>query len=114
MAPLLGAAGGPPAGGAETQMLLVARLLAGRGHRVCILTAHADAPPPAEVDGVHVRSHALPSIAPSRVPGVRAVRVALDRWRRFAGLRATTFVRRSGGSEAAAVWLIARLKRSRF
>src|SRR3954447_20861864 len=68
LAARLGATDGPPPGGAETQILLLARGLAARGRRVAIVV---DEPPgarlPLSVDGVDIVAQPHPRIGRRRL-----------------------------------------------
>lgn len=99
------------AGGAETQVLLLAQALAARGRRVCLVVQRTDQPLPTSIGGVRVLAH------PARRGRYRPVRVlsALRSLVRLLGpLPAEVFVQRAAGPMTATVGLIARLTRRRF
>src|SRR3954451_1739755 len=52
LGPLLAAGAAPAGGGAETQILLLAKALAARGWRVGVVTQAMSPPLPSEVDGL--------------------------------------------------------------
>jgi glycosyltransferase involved in cell wall biosynthesis len=97
-------------GGAETQILMVARALAARGQRVALLVLGDPATMPRQVDGVDVlaRPHS-PAVRwlGGLVHDVRTARAVLR-------TRARTFVTRVGGRDSAVVALCARLRRASF
>lgn len=101
-----------PAGGAETQIYLLARALSNRGRRVCIATDEAGAELPHEVDGIVIRARRR---APARGRGL--VPVAHDFAhvaRTLAPIDADVFVQRSAGVLTGYVGLCARGKKRRF
>jgi len=109
--PLLEPGMGPPPGGAETQMLMLARALVRRGQRVCIVAYGSPQSLPRSVDGVAVLTQRR---ALARLRPIRIVLWGLFAIRRLAPLRAGVFVQRAAGPTTGAVALLARAKRSRF
>jgi glycosyltransferase involved in cell wall biosynthesis len=109
--PLLAPGMGPPPGGAETQMLMLARALVRRGQRVCIVAYGSPQSLPRSVDGVVVLTQRR---ALARLRPIRLVLWGLFAIRRLAPLRARVFVQRTAGPTTAVVALLARAKRSRF
>jgi glycosyltransferase involved in cell wall biosynthesis len=102
---------GPPAGGAETQTLMLARALARSGRRVCVIAYGSRDSLPRSVDGITVLTQ--------RRPGPRAKPIRIPLWALFAirtlgPLRARVFVQRAAGATTGVVALFARTKRSRF
>jgi glycosyltransferase involved in cell wall biosynthesis len=100
-----------PAGGAETQVMLLAKALARRGLRVAIVAFGDAADLPGEVDGVVV----IPR------PRYRRPRGILDKghdvfriWQSLYRAPSRTVVYRSGGYEMALVGIYARLAGRRF
>lgn len=109
--PLLVPGTGPPPGGAETQMLMLARALARRGRRVCIVTYGSPGVLPTDVDGI--------AVIPQRPPRTRVKLVGfaahlVSAARALGPLRARVFVQRAAGPTTGIVALFARAKRSRF
>jgi glycosyltransferase involved in cell wall biosynthesis len=102
---------GSSAGGAETQILLLAGALAARGWRVGIVTYAADAPLPKRADGVRIVPH-----RPFRGRGrlTRRLGYAVEMARMFATLNADVIVQRAAGSTTGIVALAALLTRRRF
>ncbi|CAA9491383.1 MAG: hypothetical protein AVDCRST_MAG85-1247 [uncultured Solirubrobacteraceae bacterium] len=101
---------GPPPGGAETQVLLVARGLAARGLRVGIGVDDTGIALPDTVDGVHVLRQPRPAGGGPLRPLVRIV-LAL---RFLLAADARTYVQRGAGSVTGLVAFAARLRRRRF
>jgi glycosyltransferase involved in cell wall biosynthesis len=102
--------GSGPLGGAERQMHILTRLLAARGHRVCVV-AYAAPGLPASRDGVdYVARH--PRIGGAgpreRAAETRAI------WRALAPLDAGVFVKRIPGADTGLVALAAKAKRRPF
>jgi glycosyltransferase involved in cell wall biosynthesis len=99
------------AGGAETQILLLARGLATRGWRVALVSYAAGRPVPHMIDGVHVVAH-------RRFRGrrvlVRRLAYAAEIARMLATLDAAVLVQRSAGSVTGLVGFAARIRRRRF
>jgi glycosyltransferase involved in cell wall biosynthesis len=109
--PLLAPGTGPPPGGAETQMLMLARALVQRGRRVCIVACGSRDSLPYSIDGIAVFAQ-----RPVRARA-RAIRIVL--WALFAmwslgRLKARVFVQRAAGPTTGIVGLIARAKGSDF
>jgi glycosyltransferase involved in cell wall biosynthesis len=109
--PLLTAADTLPNGGAETQIFLLARALAARGVRVCLIAF--DVPNvaiPSLVDGVHVslrpryRSH-------ERLGKIREV---FAMWKAISGVDAEVLVTRAAGPHVGLTGLFAKLSGMRF
>ena len=109
--PLLVAHPSRSAGGAETQILMVARGLASRGRRVCLVVFEIDEPLPPEHQGVAIVRVPTPR---SRWRATRALTRALFVARALLGLRVSTYVQRIAGPETGIVGLLARLRRARF
>ena len=109
--PLLAPGSDPPTGGAETQILMLARALTDRGLRVCLVSLEAGKPLPEEVDGVRVvtqrRRH-------THVRGVRMLAWLMSLVRVLGRLDAEAFVQRAATSTTGLVSLIAKAKRRRF
>ena len=110
MGPLLAAEQGRSAGGAETQMLMLARGLAGRGYRVAVVVfAHQGIP--AEVEGLRVVQ--VPASRFRRGPPrklARVLRICGTVWR----LRPGVLVQRIAGPETGLLALLTKLRRGRF
>jgi glycosyltransferase involved in cell wall biosynthesis len=109
--PLLLPGTGPPPGGAETQMLMLARALARRGRRVCVVTYGLPEVLPGGIDGI--------AVVPQRQPRTRARLVGfaahlVSAARALGPLRARVFVQRAAGPTTGIVALFARTKDSRF
>ena len=109
--PLLVPGAGPPPGGAETQMLMLARALAGRGRRVCLVTYGTAGVLPTEIDGIAVIAQRPPR---TRVKLVGFATHLVSAARALGPLRANVFVQRAAGPTTGIVALFARAKRSRF
>jgi glycosyltransferase involved in cell wall biosynthesis len=111
MGPLLAPDMGPPPGGAETQMLMLARALVRRGQRVCIVAYGSPQSLPRSVDGVVVltQRRSLAHLRP-----IRLLLWGIFAFRRLAPLRTRVFVQRAAGPTTGAIALFARAKRSRF
>jgi glycosyltransferase involved in cell wall biosynthesis len=92
-------------------MLMLARALARRGQRVCIVAYGSPESLPRSVDGVAVLTQRR---ALARLRPIRIVLWGLFAIRRLAPLRAGVFVQRAAGPTTGAVALLARAKRSRF
>jgi glycosyltransferase involved in cell wall biosynthesis len=108
-APLLG--GGEAAGGAEQQVLMLARELARRGRAVGIVVFDDTRPLPDSVDAVDVVELRRPAL---RLP---LVRTAAFYWRVFSTLRAnpsTVLVQRAASVHTALAGAAAKLLRRRF
>jgi len=101
----------PCAGGAETQIWLLARGLAQRGARVCVVVTNTPRGLPREVDGVTVVVRP-PLRAGRGIRGKAAEVHAL--WRTLAPLDAQVVVQRTAGISTGLVAVITRLKRRRF
>jgi glycosyltransferase involved in cell wall biosynthesis len=102
--------GSGPAGGAETQILAVARGLAGAGLRVAVLVLGDRSRLPPEVDGVHV-------IAQAPAPSIRGLGGLLHDLRTLRALlrsSARVVVTRNAGRSVAVAALGARLSRASF
>jgi len=104
------AAGNQPTGGAEVQMLHLARGLAGRGLRVALLTYETPGLPDT-VDGVDVLTQWHPGWR--FVPARRVAALGATVWR-LARTDAGTIVQRSAGAMTGIVGTIARVRRRRF
>jgi glycosyltransferase involved in cell wall biosynthesis len=99
------------AGGAETQLLLVARALARRGARVAMIVVGRPSELPAAIDGVRI----LPQAPRGRTGGIRPrATLALRSFRAIAGARAAVVVQRNAGATTAVAALAARLTGARF
>lgn len=102
--------GSGPAGGAETQILMVARGLAARGLRVALLVVGEPARLPREIDGVAV-------LTQRRAPAIRGAGGLLHDLRTgFALVRAPArvIVKRNASRSVAVAALAARLRRAAF
>ena len=110
ISPLLASGTLPPAGGAETQVFLVARALARRGVRVS-MSAFPDPTIPPSVDGVAIalREPYLGGRGPRR-----AIKEALAVRRALAGLEARVIVTRIAGPHVGLAGLFAKLRGRRF
>ena len=109
--PLLAPGAGPPPGGAETQMFMLARALVRRGRRVCIVAYGSPYSLPRSVDGVAVLAQ--------RRARARARPIRIMLWVLFAiwslgPLKARVFVQRAAGPTTGIVALLARAKGSKF
>jgi glycosyltransferase involved in cell wall biosynthesis len=109
--PLLATAATPPTGGAETQIWLVARALANRGSRVCLLAFEIPGVGlPSRVDGVDVLAR-----APYRVHRrLGKLREIFTLWRTIAGVDADVIVTRAAGPHVGLAGFFAKLYRRRF
>ena len=99
-----------PVGGAETQILAVARGLAAAGVRVAVLVLGNRAIPHREIDGVHVLTRA-------RAPAIRGFGGLvhdLRTLRALLGCRGRVVVTRSAGRDTAVAAVAARLMRAGF
>jgi glycosyltransferase involved in cell wall biosynthesis len=99
------------AGGAEKQIWLLARGLAKRGYRICVVVADAPGGLPSTKDGVDV-------IVRQPGQGGRGVRRWVGEisalWRTLGPLRAAIVVQRAAGFSTGLVGLITKFKRRRF
>jgi len=102
---------GPPVGGAETQTMMLARALARRGCRVCLVAYGSPNSLPRSVDGIAVLAQRRPG---PRAKPIRAILWALSAVRRLGPLRTRVFVQRAAGPTTGVVALFARAKRTRF
>jgi glycosyltransferase involved in cell wall biosynthesis len=110
--PLLRPGTSLPAGGAETQIVLVSKLLAALGMRVA-LAAYEEHPDglPDEIDGVMI----VPRPPYRRRPRpIRHYRELATLWRTLARVNAPVIVQRASGAETGLVALYARATRRRF
>jgi glycosyltransferase involved in cell wall biosynthesis len=111
LAPLLAANDIGAAGGGETQLLLVARLLASRGLRVCLATYDAPgADIPASFDGIDIALRPMYR----RRGTLKRVRELVGLIRDLAALDGTVYLSRIASYHVGAVALAARLRRRRF
>lgn len=101
--PLLSGTGST--GGAETQLVLLARALRARGRRVTLTVLDAPGSLPESVDGVGIIT------LPRPPAGAGRARLVADLLRR---VDADVFVQRAAGSYTGVVGLAARLRRRRF
>ncbi len=101
----------PPAGGAETQVLMLASGLAERGWSIGLISNAGPEPLPARLDGVHVLVH-RPFSGSSRL--TRKIVRGREGVRMLASLDAGVLVQRSAGSLTGYAALAARLKGRRF
>ena len=109
--PLIAERPGTSAGGAETQMLMVARGLAGRGLRVALVVFADGGELPRESGGVGVVQVPRPRLrSPLLRPVERAARIVGV----VARLRTDVLVQRIAGPETGLVGLIAKARRRRF
>jgi glycosyltransferase involved in cell wall biosynthesis len=102
--------GSAPAGGAETQMIGVARGLAAGGLRVGLVVVGRRSELPARVDGVEV----LAQRPPPRVRGLAGLVHDAATLLGMARPRARVLVTRNASRSVAVVWLAARLRRAAF
>lgn len=110
MATILAAAGDPP-GGAETQVLMLARGLAKRGWRVALISNPGPAALPREIDGVRIlvqREIGGGSRSSRRIARLREI------GRTLLSFDTRVLVQRSAGSLTGLIALGAQAKRSRF
>jgi len=112
-APLLAEGGARFAGGAENQVLMLARELARRGHRVGIVAfgGGGGVPLRARVDGVDVVELTPPR---TRIPLVRTLAFYARTFRVLRANPAGVIVQRAAGIHTALVAAAARLLRTRF
>ena len=103
--------GGAPTGGAEIQMLMLARALSARGHRVGIVAFGAPEELRRAVDGVEVIAHPLPR---TRAPLIRTLAFYLLAFSVLRRHRARVYVQRAAGPHTLLVALIAKALNSRF
>lgn len=108
---LLGPGVGPPAGGGETQILMLARALARRGLRVCLVAYGSPTVLPTSVDGVAVIPQRRPR---TRVKLIGFAEQLLSDACALGPLKARTFVQRGAGAGTGIVALLTRAKRSGF
>jgi glycosyltransferase involved in cell wall biosynthesis len=107
-APLLDGTG--PTGGAETQIVMLARGLAARGTRVAMAVIGERGSLPREVDGVTV----IAQPRPPRIRGVGGLLHDLNTLHALVRSPARVIVTRIAGRNAAVAALAARLRRARF
>ena len=110
LGPLLAPGAGLPPGGAETQILLLARALAARGLRVGLVVFAADGLP-ARTDGVEVLVQRRPRTTHSLL---RPLAYAVLMLRLFGGLRSRFVVQRAAGRVTGLVALVTRAMGMRF
>lgn len=104
--PMLARSGASPAGGAETQALLLAKALARRGYRVAMIAFGDRDELHAQVDGVHI----LPRWPyRSRAGVVGGIIEALRIWQSLWGAPSRTVVTRCAGPRAGLIAAYARL-----
>lgn len=111
VAPLLSRTDIGATGGAETQLLLIARLIVARGYRVCLATYDApgaDIPP--SIDGVDI------ALRPpyERRGKIARLREAIGLGRDLAALDGRVYVTRIASYHVGIVAIAARLRRRRF
>lgn len=109
--PLLVAHPTRSSGGAETQLLMLARGIAGRGLRVAVVSFEIDRPSPDTVDGVSVLTVPTPR---ARVVPLRKLLRGLRVCMLLARVRTRVVVQRISGPETGLVALIARLRGQHF
>lgn len=109
-APLLADIPGP-AGGAENQVLMLARQLARRGYRVAIVAFGDVGRLRPQVDGVDVIEQYRPA---TTLPVIRTLAFYRTAYLTLRANRARVLVQRAAGIQTALVALIARLLRCRF
>jgi glycosyltransferase involved in cell wall biosynthesis len=109
--PLLTTEAVDPAGGAETQVVLVARALARRGVRVCLVAYEQKARLPERIDGIDVVARP-PYNAQKRLVGKFREAAAIRRI--VPSLDAEVVVTRAAGPNVGLLMAAARLARSRF
>jgi glycosyltransferase involved in cell wall biosynthesis len=109
-APLLADIPGP-AGGAENQVLMLARQLARRGYRVAIVAFGDAGKLRRQVEGVDVIEQSRPA---TRLPVIRTLAFYRKTYLTLRANRARVLVQRAAGIHTALVALIARLLRCRF
>lgn len=110
---LIAPGSGPPAGGAETQILLVARALARLGARVCVVAYDHDGSLPATFEGFDVRGRPPPRWR--SIPGLRGkLAEVASVFRAVLPVDAALYVQRGTSMETGLVALAAKLKRRRF
>jgi glycosyltransferase involved in cell wall biosynthesis len=111
IAPLLTSSPAHPTGGAETQIFLLARALASRGSKVCLLVFDIPGVPiPASVDGVDVSVR--PPYKSHKALG--RIRESLALIRTVTAADADVIVTRSAGPHVGLVGIAAKLSRRRF
>jgi glycosyltransferase involved in cell wall biosynthesis len=110
LGPLLTASDERSAGGAETQILLVAKGLAAAGHRVAVVVDETEPPLPDAVDGVDV----IPLVARAVRPALRRASYVAAFARTMARLDTRTVVQRTAGVETLMAGLAARARGRRF
>ena len=111
ISPLLNSNEDPAPGGAEVQVLLLARELAARGHRVALVVRQGEARLPSETGGITIISQPTLYSGPQIL---RSVRNAATTIRTLWPLDTTVFVQRAAGRETGLVALIAKARRRRF
>jgi glycosyltransferase involved in cell wall biosynthesis len=109
--PLLVESADQAAGGAETQILLLARALARRGVKVCLVAFPSESRIPRSMDGVDIVVRRAYS---GRVRLLGKLREAERIWRAVSQVSAETVVVRVAGTQVGLVALVAKLRRQRF
>jgi glycosyltransferase involved in cell wall biosynthesis len=114
IAPLVSSGTDALPGGAETQILFLARGLAAKGCRVCILARPGAGGLPSEVHGIDLLP--LPTTRQRRRFdfGLSVMLYGLRVVRSLAGLDARVLVQRVAGPETGVTALVTRMKRQRF
>ncbi len=109
--PLLDGGRSRPGGGAETQVILLARALARRGYKVCLVTYPSEPALPSTIDGVHI---IVRSASKADQPFVGKLREAGRIARSILRGDASVVVARLAGQQVGLVALSAKLRRRRF
>jgi glycosyltransferase involved in cell wall biosynthesis len=109
--PLLVPGIGPPPGGAETQMLMLAQALVRRDKRVCLVAYGSPDVLPSAINGIAVIAHPAPR---ARVRLIGFAAHLLSATRVLGPLKAKVFLQRAAGPTTGIVALFARAKQSTF
>src|SRR5438874_1858944 len=111
MGPLLATGQSLPPGGAETQIFLVAQVLASRGARVCLCTFETPEGLPERVGDIEVLPKAVYN-AHQRFLG--KLREVVSIWRTLGRVKTKVIVARAAGPHIGVIALFARLTGKRF
>ena len=102
----------PPTGGAETQIFLLARELARRGHRIGVVCFPVPGGVPPETDGISAITRPPPQWR--RIGPLGKMLEVLAIWHTFVHFQTPVVVQRSSGFETGLVALAARLRGMSF
>ena len=110
---LLAPGSSPPPGGAESQVYLLARALAQRGFRVCVVAYEIPEGLPDAVEGIDIVPRPPPRWKAIRGPAGKVAEIVAV-WNVVGRLRAEVFVQRATSMEVGLVALAAKARRRRF